>query len=145
LHFSNIFQKYSNFILFLNTIFHFFSKFYFEIFGNSQIMHLNLYNKTKETMRHTIDKQTYKYLFGILMFFAVVLAIITGMLYIDLAGFAPKTLTFSASLFFMLIGISFWLRIEYLKHYNLYAYKARRVPMWFTAGASMIVGILILI
>ena len=125
--------------------FHFFSKFYSEIFGKSQIIGLNLYNKTKEIMRHTIDKQTYKYLFGILMFFAVILALITGMLYIDLAGFAPKTLTFSASLFFMLVGVSFWLRIEYLKHYNLYAYKARRLPMWFTAGASMIVGILILI
>jgi TRAP-type C4-dicarboxylate transport system permease small subunit len=63
----------------------------------------------------------------------------------DLSGFAPKTLTFSSSLLFLLIGVSVWLRIEYLKHFNFFVYKTRRIPMWFSAAAAFGAGVLILI
>ena len=63
-------------------------------------------------MRNSIEKDGYRFLFGILIFFGVVLAIVSTLLYIDLKGFAPKTLSVSTSLLFLLIGVSLWLRTE---------------------------------
>jgi TRAP-type C4-dicarboxylate transport system permease small subunit len=95
-------------------------------------------------MRNSIEKDSYKLLFGILTFFGIVLAFISATLYFNLNGFAPKTLSVSASLLFMLIGVTIWLRTEYLKNYNIKTYKTARIPMWFSAGLSLIVGIIIL-
>lgn len=86
-------------------------------------------------MRNSIDKEAYKLLFGILIFFGAVLALVSIMLYIDLKGFAPLTRNVSVTLFFMLLGLALWLRSDYLKLYNLNSYKVQRVPLWI--GASI--------
>ncbi|WP_255038909.1 hypothetical protein [Lacihabitans soyangensis] len=96
-------------------------------------------------MRNSIEKDGYRFLFGILIFFGVVLAIVSTLLFIDLKGFAPKTLSVSTSLLFLLIGVSLWLRTEYLKLYNINQYQTKRIPMWFSAGASILVGLFILV
>ncbi len=96
-------------------------------------------------MRNSIEKDGYRFLFGILIFFGLVLAIISTLLYIDLRGFAPKTLSVSSSLLFLLIGVTLWLRTEYLKLYNINQYQTKRIPMWFSAGAFILVGIFILV
>ncbi|WP_255080496.1 hypothetical protein [Lacihabitans sp. CCS-44] len=96
-------------------------------------------------MRNSIEKEGYNFLFGILIFFGVVLAVVSILLFIDLKGFAPKTLSVSSSLLFLLTGVSLWLRTEYLKLYNVNQYQTRRFPMWFSAGAFILVGIFILV
>lgn len=96
-------------------------------------------------MRNSIEKDGYRFLFGILIFFGVVLAIVSILLYIDLKGFAPKTLSVSTSLLFLLIGVSLWLRTEYLKLYNVQQYQTKRIPLWFSAAASILVGFFILV
>jgi hypothetical protein len=96
-------------------------------------------------MRNSIEKDGYKFLFGILIFFGVVLALVSTLLYIDPKGFAPKTLSVSSSLLFLLIGVTLWLRTEYLKLYNINQYQSKRFPMWFSAGAFILVGIIILV
>lgn len=95
-------------------------------------------------MRNSIEKEGYKFLFGILIFFGIVLAVVSTLLYFDLKGFAPKTLSVSLSLLFLLSGVTLWLRTEYLKLYNLDQYEIKRVQMWFSAGAFILVSILIL-
>ena len=95
-------------------------------------------------MRNSIEKEGYKFLFGILIFFGIVLSVVSTLLYFDLNGFAPKTLSVSLSLLFLLSGVTLWLRTEYLKLYNLDQYEIKRVQMWFSAGAFILVSILIL-
>ncbi len=145
MHYSNFFIYFLNYSIFFNLFFLFLSKLYFDLFGNNQINRLNLYQQNDINMRNSIEKDGYRFLFGILIFFGLVLAIISTLLYIDLRGFAPKTLSVSSSLLFLLIGVSLWLRTEYLKLYNINQYQTKRIPMWFSAGAFILVGIFILV
>jgi uncharacterized membrane protein YfhO len=69
-------------------------------------------------MRNSIDKQTYRWLFNILHFFGAVLILITGLLMIDLKGFAPVTLTVTSVLLLMLLATYVWLKIDYAKQFK---------------------------
>ena len=89
-------------------------------------------------MRNTIDKEAYKLLFGILVFFIGTLAIITSLLFVDLKGFSPVTLKVSGILLLMMIGLTMWLRTEYLKMYNLNSYQVQKLKLWAGAAASVI-------
>lgn len=92
-------------------------------------------------MRNNIDKETYDWLFKIIGFFAILLTIVTLLLSIDLKGFSPKTLNFSSSLLFLIVAVGLWIRIEYLKLYNIQSYRNKRIPLWLTASIAFIVGI----
>lgn len=96
-------------------------------------------------MRNSIEKDSYQLLFNILIFFGVVLSIVSVLLYIKPEGFAPKTLSVSTALLFLLTGVTLWLRTDYLKLYNTSQYQTKKIPMWFSAGASILFGIFILV
>ncbi len=92
-------------------------------------------------MRNTIDKEAYKLLFGILVFFIGTLAVITTMLYVDLKGFSPVTLKVSGILLLMMLGLTMWLRSEYLKLYNINSYQVQKLKLWAGAAVSLVSAI----
>jgi xanthine/uracil permease len=96
-------------------------------------------------MRNSIDKDTYGFLFGILAFFTIILAILTTLFYIDLKGFDPKILKISSFLLSLVVGVTLWVRVDYYKTYNAKIYKLSRIPMWFSAGLFLIFGVFILV
>jgi hypothetical protein len=92
-------------------------------------------------MRNNIDKETYDWLFKIIGFFAFLLSIISISLLLGLKNFDEQTLNISTALLFVLIGIGLYIRIEYLKLYNVNVYKTRRVPLWVSASVAFVAGL----
>jgi hypothetical protein len=80
-------------------------------------------------MRNNIDKETYNWLFKILSFFGILLIFINIMLYFNPTTYTPQTTSFANATLLLLLGVSLWVRVEYLKLYNFNSYKTRRVPM----------------
>jgi hypothetical protein len=92
-------------------------------------------------MRNTIDKEAYKLLFGILIFFIGTLAIITALLFVDLKGFSPVTFKVAGILLLSMLGLTMWLRSEYLKMFNLNSYQVQKIKLWAGAAVSFVSAI----
>ena len=88
-------------------------------------------------MRNDIDKETYRWLFSIILFFAISLGLINVYLYSGQTLFTEKTLKFASSVFFLLIGVGLWIRLEYLKIYLHERYASRKLPMWTSAVVAV--------
>jgi hypothetical protein len=84
-------------------------------------------------MRNDIDKETYKWLFNIILFFGILLVAINGWLQLTQTDFSVKTVKFASSMLFLLVGVGIWIRAEYLKVYRRDMYVSRKFPMWASA------------
>jgi hypothetical protein len=89
-------------------------------------------------MRNTIDKEAYKLLFAILAFFIGTLTLITSLLFVDLKGFSPITFKVSGILLLSMLGLTMWLRSEYLKMYNTNSYQTQKISLWAGAAVSFL-------
>ena len=86
-------------------------------------------------MRNEIDKSTYDQTF--------IVVSILGILFLFFSADAThqKFLNFSTAVMCLLLAISTWLRLEYLKVFKVATYKARRVPMWASVFVFVFIAI----
>lgn len=95
-------------------------------------------------MRNNIDRETYTWLFKILGFFAFLLVIINGLIIFSpetFSGYPEKTANFASATLFLVLAVSIWIRLEYLKSYNFSIYKTRKFPLWTSAIGSVFLAI----
>lgn len=81
-------------------------------------------------MRNSIDKSTYDQLFTVVTILGILLLIVNIFLFFSADQAHQSFLNFSTSIMCLLLAISTWLRLEFLKVFKVARYKARRVPMW---------------
>jgi hypothetical protein len=81
-------------------------------------------------MRNNIDRETYRWLFKVLGLLGILLLVVNVFLYFSADPMHQMALKFSSATLFLLFAASLWIRLDYLKAFEVAAYKARKVPMW---------------
>lgn len=81
-------------------------------------------------MRNDIDRETYDWLFKVLGLLGILLLVVNVFLYFSVEPTHQMALKFSSATMFLMIAVTLWIRLIYLKAFKVATYKARRVPMW---------------
>ena len=81
-------------------------------------------------MRNSIDEETYTWSFKVFGLLGVLLLLVNIFLYFSPEPTHAMAFRFASSTLFLLLAVSVWMRLEYLKAFQVATYEARRVPMW---------------
>ncbi len=81
-------------------------------------------------MRNNIDKETYTWSFKVFFLLGILLLIVNIFLFLSPEPSHQMALKFGNAALFLLLAVSVYIRLEYLKNFQVAVYKARRVPMW---------------
>jgi len=81
-------------------------------------------------MRNNIDKETYTWALKVFTLLGVLLLLVNIFLFFSGNPTHVMAFKFSSAILFLLLAVTVWLRLEYLKVFKVAVYKARRVPMW---------------
>ncbi|WP_337040488.1 hypothetical protein [Emticicia sp. 17c] len=81
-------------------------------------------------MRNNIDKETYTWTMKVFGLLGVLLLLVNIFLFFSQNPTHAMAFKFASAAMCLLLAVSVWLRMEYLKVFKVAVYKARRVPMW---------------